>query len=43
MSRIYLIDCNGVSHWQWHASATDAQGNERTLAEKVTEWWRQFC
>jgi 5'-3' exonuclease len=43
MNRIYLIDCNGISHWQWHSSATDANGNERTLAEKVTEWWRQFC
>lgn len=41
--RVYLLDANGLSHWQWHSTATDDNGNELDLATKVRRWWFEFC
>jgi DNA polymerase-1 len=41
--RVYLLDANGLSHWQWHSTVVDDKGNELDLAAKVTRWWSEFC
>lgn len=40
--RIYLLDVNGLAHWQYHSTATDSAGNELDLAAKVRKWWNDF-
>jgi DNA polymerase-1 len=42
MSRLYLLDANGLSHWLWHSKAHDDQGSELTLPQKVAGWWRDL-
>ena len=45
MTRLYAIDCNGVSHWLYHSKTArmDAAGNEITLGQAVRNWWTQFA
>jgi len=42
MSRVYLLDANGLCHWQFHATAKDDAGNELPLKSKVLRWWLDF-
>lgn len=42
MIRIYLLDVNGLAHWQYHSTATDNAGNELELSVKVERWWEEF-
>lgn len=43
--RLYLLDCNGISHWLYHAktSRIDEHGNEISLADAVRAWWARFA
>lgn len=42
MSRIYLLDANGVAHWQYHSSHVDERGEELPLTAKVARWFLEF-
>lgn len=45
MTRLYVIDCNGISHWLWHSKGArmDAAGNELSLADATRNWFTQFA
>ncbi len=43
MTRLYVIDGNGLGHWLWHTSRKDPHGSELTLADATTAWFREFC
>lgn len=40
--RLYAVDGNGISHWLWHASKADQNGNEMSLDDSIRDWFSKF-
>ncbi len=42
MSRLYVLDGNGIGHWLFHSTRIDEAGNELALGDATRAWFARF-